>query len=88
MLTDMLADLLHMAASTSWQEQALCAQSDPEVFFPEKGTSPKPAKMVCFRCEVRQECLQYALDNNERYGVWGGLSERQRRRLRSEAVAA
>ncbi|MFM1826338.1 MAG: hypothetical protein RLZZ37_973 [Actinomycetota bacterium] len=71
----------------SWQEKALCAQTDPEAFFPEKGGSTREAKRVCGSCEVRAECLEYALENDERFGIWGGLSERERRRMRrSQAV--
>lgn len=66
----------------SWQEYALCAQTDPEAFFPEKGGSTREAKAVCDMCDVREQCLQYALDNDERFGIWGGLSERERRRLK------
>ena len=62
-----------------WQERALCAQTDPESFFPEKGGSTREAKKVCLACEVRSECLEYALANDERFGIWGGLSERERR---------
>ncbi|MGO3152518.1 MAG: WhiB family transcriptional regulator [Galactobacter sp.] len=68
-----------------WQTEALCAQTDPEAFFPEKGGSTRDAKKVCSSCTVRQECLDYALDNDERFGIWGGLSERERRRLRKRA---
>jgi WhiB family transcriptional regulator, redox-sensing transcriptional regulator len=70
----------------SWQERALCAQTDPEAFFPEKGGSTREAKKVCLSCEVRGECLEYALANDERFGIWGGLSERERRRLKKRAV--
>ena len=69
-----------------WQERALCAQTDPEAFFPEKGGSTREAKKVCISCEVRVECLEYALDHDERFGIWGGLSERERRRLKKQAV--
>ncbi|WP_406286140.1 WhiB family transcriptional regulator [Embleya sp. NBC_00896] len=69
-----------------WQERALCAQTDPESFFPEKGGSTREAKKVCLACEVRDECLEYALANDERFGIWGGLSERERRRLKKAAV--
>ena len=69
----------------SWQERALCAQTDPEAFFPEKGGSTREAKRVCVSCEVRAECLEYALANDERFGIWGGLSERERRRLKKQA---
>ncbi len=69
-----------------WQERALCAQTDPEAFFPEKGGSTREAKRVCMSCDVRSECLEYALSNDERFGIWGGLSERERRRVKKRAV--
>ena len=69
-----------------WQERALCAQTDPEAFFPEKGGSTREAKKICTDCEVKAECLEYALANDERFGIWRGLSERERRRLRRAAV--
>ena len=69
-----------------WQERALCAQTDPEAFFPEKGGSTREAKKVCISCEVRAECLEYALANDERFGIWGGLSERERRKLKRRVV--
>ena len=64
-----------------WRDLALCAEVDPELFFPDKGESSRPAKRMCAGCEVRAECLQDALDHGERFGVWGGLSERERREL-------
>ncbi len=67
-----------------WRDRALCAEVDPELFFPDKGESSRPAKRVCAACEVRAECLQQALDRGERFGVWGGLSERERRALERE----
>ena len=69
----------------AWQEQALCAQTDPEAFFPEKGGSTREAKRICVGCEVKQECLEYALMQDERLGIWGGLSARERRRLKRKA---
>ena len=66
----------------SWQERALCAQTDPEAFFPEKGGSTREAKRVCLSCDVRQECLEYALAHDERFGIWGGLTESNRRPIR------
>jgi WhiB family transcriptional regulator, redox-sensing transcriptional regulator len=69
-------------ADESWRLEALCAETDPEAFFPEKGGSTREAKRVCTGCAVRAECLEFALDNDERFGIWGGLSERERRRLR------
>lgn len=74
-------------AELEWQERGLCAQTDPEAFFVEKGGSTKPAKRVCLGCEVRAECLEYALAHDERFGVWGGYSERERRRLQRERKA-
>ena len=68
-----------------WQERALCAETDPEAFFPEKGGSTREAKKICTGCEVRADCLEFALANDERFGIWGGLSERERRRLRRQA---
>jgi len=74
------------AEENGWQERALCAQTDPEAFFPEKGGSTREAKRVCLTCDVRGECLEYALQNDERFGIWGGLSERERRKLKKRAV--
>ena len=71
----------------AWQTDSLCAQTDPEAFFPEKGGSTRDAKKICQSCEVRSECLGYALANDERFGIWGGLSERERRKLRKRDSA-
>ena len=75
------------AEDAGWQERALCAQTDPEAFFPEKGGSTRDAKKICTTCEVKAQCLDYALQNDERFGIWGGLSERERRRLRRARTA-
>jgi WhiB family transcriptional regulator, redox-sensing transcriptional regulator len=72
-------DVTHAEA---WRQDALCAETDPEAFFPDKGGSTREAKLVCRGCSVRGECLEYALANEERFGIWGGLSERERRRVR------
>jgi len=69
----------------AWQADSLCAQTDPEAFFPEKGGSTRDAKKICASCDVRAQCLEYALQNDERFGIWGGLSERERRKLRKRA---
>jgi WhiB family redox-sensing transcriptional regulator len=71
-----------------WRELGLCAQTDPEAFFPEKGASAREAKRICSRCEVRLECLDDAIRSDERFGIWGGLSERERRTLRRRTGAA
>lgn len=79
-------DDLFDAVEEQWQDQALCAQTDPEAFFPEKGGSTREAKRICSGCEVKAECLEYALAKDERFGIWGGLSERERRRLKRGIV--
>lgn len=73
-----------------WMTDGLCRQVDPELMFPEKGESPRQAKSVCMACDVRVMCLEYALANSERFGIFGGKSERERRAIkaRREAVAA
>lgn len=80
-IADVLAETAEHA-DPDWYERALCAQTDPEAFFPEKGGSTREAKKVCAVCPVRAECLAYALEHDERFGIWGGLSERERRRLK------
>ncbi len=75
-------DQLFEEVEDQWQDRALCAQTDPEAFFPEKGGSTREAKRICQGCEVKPECLEFALHNDERFGIWGGLSERERRRLK------
>jgi len=72
-------------SALAWQTDALCAQTDPEAFFPEKGGSTRDAKRICTSCDVRSKCLEYALQNDERFGIWGGLSERERRKLKRRA---
>ncbi|WP_285702079.1 WhiB family transcriptional regulator [Actinomadura sp. NBRC 104412] len=64
-----------------WQAFALCAQTDPDAFFVGVGQSAQPAKRVCGNCPVRNECLEHALTHAE-HGVWGGLTEKQRRPVR------
>lgn len=72
---------LDFSRPPAWTEQALCAQVDAELFFPETGLTSRTARSVCRRCDVRTDCLAYAIDNGIREGVWGGMSERQRRPL-------
>lgn len=67
---------------SEWQSRANCKGVDPDLFFPERGVSTREAKEVCRRCVVRDDCLSYALDMNETFGIWGGMSERERRRLK------
>ncbi|ASR85352.1 WhiB family transcription factor [Mycobacterium phage Tierra] len=56
----------------AWEADALCAQVDPELFFPDKGQSSKPAKAICAACPVREVCLDRALASGEQFGIWGG----------------
>ena len=71
-----------------WRELAACRSTDLGVFFPERGESAGPARQVCSACPVRQPCLDYAITNRITHGVWGGLTERERRVLRSSWVRA
>ena len=69
-----------------WMTDALCAQTDPEAFFPPKGGSSATAKRICAMCDVREQCLDYALRTGQQEGVWGGASARERRRMRRDAA--
>ena len=75
---------------TSWRSDALCAQTDPEIFFPDTDGNPKgDAKRVCAQCPVKNPCLREAIDRREQHGIWGGLTTRERARLiRRERTAA
>ena len=64
---------------TGWKGLSNCLGVDPDLFFPERGASTREAKEVCRGCEVRIDCLEYALQNGEKFGIWGGMSERERR---------
>ena len=72
----------------SWQDFANCLGVDPDLFFPERGASTREAKEVCRGCVVREDCLEYALQNGEKFGIWGGMSERERRRIRRQRALA
>lgn len=70
-----------------WVQDALCTQTDPELFFPEKGGSTREAKKVCSSCDVTVQCLAYALRTGQDEGIWGGKSSRQLRKLRGKKAA-
>jgi len=72
----------------AWQDEANCLGVDPDLFFPERGASTREAKEVCRGCVVRDECLEFALANGEKFGIWGGMSERERRRIRRQRAMA
>ena len=71
-----------------WHQAARCRGVDPDLFFPERGASTREAKEVCRGCVVREACLEYALANGEKFGIWGGMSERERRRIRRARALA
>lgn len=77
----------------AWRDHALCRDTDPDLFFP-VGTTGQAlvtidhAKALCAKCSVSQQCLDYALDTNQDSGVWGGLSEEERRAIRRQRAAA
>ncbi|MEU2246785.1 WhiB family transcriptional regulator [Streptomyces sp. NPDC019224] len=71
----------------NWRMHAACRDEDPDLFFPIGSTGPalvqvEEAKTVCRRCPVQEECLRWALENNQDAGVWGGLGESERRALK------
>jgi WhiB family transcriptional regulator, redox-sensing transcriptional regulator len=72
----------------SWRQDAACRDLDPNLFFPPSDEEAAPAKAVCATCPVREECLEYALVTRQDDGVWGGLDETERKRLRRRRQAA
>ena len=72
----------------SWQEFANCSGADQDLFFPERGASTRKAKAICAACSVKEECLEFAITQGERFGIWGGLSERERRKIRRQRALA
>jgi WhiB family redox-sensing transcriptional regulator len=75
-----LLPLLEPDAGMEWKQLGSCREADPDMWFPERGSSVKEAKRICQGCPVRYRCLEYALADDEGFGVWGGMSERERRR--------
>ncbi len=78
------------AAGSAWMNVGACREAEPELFFPVSSAGPAlaqvaAAKAVCARCQVREDCLQYALETAQDHGVWGGLSEDERRSVRRAA---
>jgi len=68
----------------AWQDFANCRGADPDLFFPERGASTRTAKGICRECSVQVECLEFAIVSSEKFGIWGALSERERRKIRKE----
>ena len=70
----------------SWTEEANCKGADADIFFPERGASTRKAKSICRACSVQEDCLEFAIEQSEKFGIWGGLSERERRRIKRQRV--
>lgn len=86
----MFTQLLELMASDelAWQDLANCRGANPDLFFPERGASTRTAKSICRECSVQAECLEFAIVSSEKFGIWGGLSERDRRKIRRERAAS
>jgi WhiB family redox-sensing transcriptional regulator len=67
--------------NATWRNRAACRGIDPDIFFPVTEEDAEPAKAICDACPVREACLEFALAAREREGVWGGCTERERRRI-------
>jgi len=72
---------------TTWMDRGACRGAPIDTFFPARGEDVATVKELCATCTVRNDCLRYALDNHEEYGVWGGCSERERRLIWSQMAA-
>ncbi|MCP3913913.1 MAG: WhiB family transcriptional regulator [Actinomycetia bacterium] len=88
LLTTGTENVFGVTPAENWQDFANCLGVDPDLFFPERGASTREAKEVCRGCVVREDCLEYALANGEKFGIWGGMSERERRRIRRQRALA
>lgn len=83
-----MSESRHIESTGDWRHRAACLDEDPELFFPVGSTTrwdqmqTEQAKSVCTGCDVRERCLQWALESKQDYGVWGGLSEGERRDLK------
>jgi WhiB family transcriptional regulator, redox-sensing transcriptional regulator len=76
---------LNLVTDQDWRAQGLCSGTDPDLFFAVGAIEHKQAKRICRGCPVRQDCLAYAMDSPVDHGIWGGLTERERRRWRRQA---
>jgi WhiB family redox-sensing transcriptional regulator len=79
-IADLLEALKNEGIDMSWQDFANCRGADPDLFFPERGASTRVAKQICRECTVREECIV----SSEKFGIWGAMSERERRKIRRE----
>ena len=81
---DLHTDLADLLAVPSFYKDANCRGTNQDEFFPDRGSSTVIAKKICSECNVQEKCLEYAVDRKERFGIWGGKSERERRAIRRE----
>ncbi len=88
MLTDLIEALQAEGVDMSWQDFANCRGADPDLFFPERGASTRTAKQICRECTVLAQCLEFAIVSSEKFGIWGAMSERERRKIRRERQIA
>ena len=75
-------DILELIEPLQWMEKGACKDMNPDLFFPHNGENNEEAKAVCIECPVQQECLDYAVSQSGLMGIWGGLSETERRTVR------
>ena len=82
----MFSQLLEVLSTQelAWQDLANCRGADPDLFFPERGASTRTAKSICRECSVQADCLEFAIVSSEKFGIWGGMSERERRKIRRQ----
>lgn len=83
-----LKEALSTGYDLEWQDGANCKGANADLFFPERGASTRTAKGICRECSVRVDCLEFAITTGEKFGIWGGMSERERRRVRKERQIA
>ena len=83
-----MSNVTSIATDQDWRAGALCAQRDPNLWFAVGAIEHKEAKRICRGCPVRVDCLVYAMDEPVDHGIWGGLTERERRRFRRKAGAS
>ncbi len=88
MLGNLIEALQAEGIDMAWQDFANCRGADPDLFFPERGASTRTAKGICRECSVQEDCLEFAIVSSEKFGIWGALSERERRKIRKERKIA
>jgi len=87
-LTDLIEALQAEGVDMAWQDFANCRGADPDLFFPQRGASTRTAKQICRECGVQDACLEFAIVSSEKFGIWGAMSERERRKIRRERQVA